>query len=143
MGIKDPINCGGSHVRRDRSIGDPWNGEYLARFCRGFANQARKKKLGDSWSNVYFDTIYYANVFQEHQTRAFNRIKSNDDIDWISLRNFLLFEFSDAAGLERKAVESNSAYEKVQNIILDILDRTYDVVGGAARVILIAHSLGC
>lgn len=101
------------------------------------------KKLGANWSSVYFDTIYYAKVFQDNQTRAFNRIKSNDDIDWINLRKFLLFGFSDAAGLERLPSEPNSAYEKVQDIILDTLDRAYDAVGESAKVILIAHSLGC
>ena len=113
---------------------------------RGFANKLETKlakKLGSAWSNVYFDTIYYADVFQEHQTRLFNRIKANDDIDWIALRRFLLFGFSDAAGLLRKANEVGSPYEKVQEIVLNTLDRAYDVVGPQAKVVLIGHSLGC
>ena len=101
------------------------------------------KKLGSAWSDVYFDTIYYANVFQDHQTRLFNRIKANDDIDWIALRRFMLFGFSDAAGLVRNASDQGSAYEEVQDIILNTLDRAYDVAGGDAKIVLIAQSLGC
>ena len=112
-------------------------------FAEDLQTKLAKKLSVNSWSNVYFDTIYYANVFQEHQSRLFNRIKSNDDVDWLSLRKFLLFGFSDAAGLERRAGEAGSAYEKVQEIILDTLDRAYDAVRGSANVILAAHSLGC
>lgn len=100
-------------------------------------------KLGSNWSNVYFDTIYYAKVFQDNQTRIFNRIKANDDIDWIALRKFLMFGFSDAAGFERKCDELGSPYEQVQDIVLDTIDRAYDAVGGDANVVLIAQSLGC
>ena len=101
------------------------------------------KKLDENWSDVYFDSIYYANVFQENQTRIFNRIKALDDIDWITLRRFLLYGLSDAAGLERNACDEGSAYEDVQNIILDTLDRAFEVVGEDAKVVLIAQSLGC
>ena len=101
------------------------------------------KKLGSAWSNVYFDTIYYANVFQGNQTRLFNRIKANDDIDWIRLRRFMLFGFSDAAGLQRNASRPGSAYEEVQEAILNTLDRAYDAVGGDANIVILAQSLGC
>ncbi len=101
------------------------------------------KKLGSAWSNVYFDTIYYANVFQNNQTRIFDRIKAKDDIDWIALRRFLLFGFSDAAGFLRKANEPGSPYEEVQEIVLNTLDRAYDAVGGEANIVLITQSLGC
>ena len=111
-----------------------------------FADKLEEKlayKLGLNWDDVYFDSIYYANVFQENQTRIFNRIKAQDDIDWINLRRFLLYGFSDAAGLERNASEIDSPYEKVQNIILDKLDQAHDIAGGDAKVVLVAHSLGC
>jgi len=100
------------------------------------------KKVGKKWSNVYFDKIYYADVFQDNQTNIFNRIKAADDIDWIGLRKFLMFGFSDAAGFERKADLPNSAYEQVQEKILDTLDRVYDAAGPNSKVVLIAHSLG-
>lgn len=101
------------------------------------------KKLGNQWSNVYFDTVYYAQVFQEHQNKLFSRVKAYDDIDWIALRKFMLFGFSDAAGFLRKCDEQGSPYEQVQEIILDAIDRAYDEVGPDAAIVIIAQSLGC
>lgn len=100
------------------------------------------KKVGSKWKNVYFDSIYYADVFQHNQNNIFNRIKASDDIDWIGLRKFLMFGFSDVAGFERNANLPNSPYELVQNKILDTLDKAYDAVGPNADVVVIAHSLG-
>ncbi len=113
---------------------------------RTYADSLRKKlakKVGKKWSKVYFDSIYYADVFQANQTNIFNRIKANDDIDWIGLRKFLLFGFSDAAGFERRSNHANSPYEQVQDRILDALDKAYDAVGPNTKVVLLAHSLGC
>lgn len=101
------------------------------------------KKVGKKWSDVYFDSIYYADVFQKHQKDIFTRIKAKDDIDWIGLRQFLLYGFSDAAGFERRAGQPGSPYEQVQNSILDVLDKAYDAVGPNVKIVLVAHSLGC
>ena len=59
------------------------------------------KKIGSDWSKVYFDSIYYGDIFQKSQTETFLKIKAANDIDWVGLRKFLLFGFSDAAGFER------------------------------------------
>ena len=100
------------------------------------------KKVGNRWSDIYFDSIYYADVFQDNQTNIFNRIKAADDIDWIGLRKFLLFGFSDAAGFERKTSQAGSPYEQVQERVLDAIDRAFDAADPKANVVLIAHSLG-
>lgn len=113
---------------------------------RTYADNFKKKlakKVGSKWSNVYFDSIYYADIFQKHQKDIFTRIKAQDNIDWIGLRQFLLYGFSDAAGFERRAWLSGSPYEQVQNSILDVLDKAYDAVGSNVKIVLIAHSLGC
>ena len=112
---------------------------------RTYADNLKKKlakKVGGKWKNVYFDSIYYADIFQDNQNNIFNRIKAADDIDWIGLRKFLMFGFSDAAGFERKANLPNSPYEQVQERILDALDKAYDAAGENAKVVLIAQSLG-
>ncbi len=101
------------------------------------------RRLGPLWSNVYFDKIFYADVFQSNQARLFSRIKANDEIDWIALRKFILYGFSDAAGFLRDADQKGSAYEQVQDRVLDTLDRAYDMVGGSTNIVLIAQSLGC
>ncbi|MEM7400859.1 MAG: hypothetical protein AAF304_02800, partial [Pseudomonadota bacterium] len=101
------------------------------------------KKIGKNWLKVYFDSIYYADIFQKNQAETFQKIKAVNDIDWVALRKFLLFGFSDAAGFERNASSDNSPYEQVQNRILDAIDRAYDAVGSQGKIHILAHSLGC
>ncbi|QMU61096.1 MAG: hypothetical protein GKR92_05020 [Gammaproteobacteria bacterium] len=113
---------------------------------RNYAEKLEKKlskKVGSAWPSVYFDSIYYADIFQKHQKDIFTRIKATDDIDWIALRKFLLYGFSDAAGLERRASQAGSPYEQVQDRILDALDKAYDAAGPNVKIVLMAHSLGC
>jgi hypothetical protein len=105
--------------------------------------QRLARKIGKKWTSVYFDSIYYADIFQKHQKDIFTRIKAKDDIDWLGLRQFLLYGFSDAAGFERRANQPDSPYEQVQNSILDALDHAYDAAGPDVKIVFAAHSLGC
>jgi hypothetical protein len=95
------------------------------------------------WNRVYYDKIYYQDVLQDNQEVVFRQMRSRAEIDWVKLRKFMLYGFSDAAGLERRAQDANSPYQQVQKILLDTLDRAYDFVGGSLPVVIVAHSLGC
>ena len=93
------------------------------------------------WARVYYDQIFYQDVLQPNQRACWTRMKTRD-VDWTTLRKFLLFGFSDAAGLERRANVTGSPYDQAQQRVLDALDRAYNFIGAAKPVVLIAHSLG-
>jgi hypothetical protein len=99
-------------------------------------------KLGADWSKVYFDSIYYQGVFQRNQERVMTAM-AEAPLDGIALRKFVLYGFSDAAGLERQAEKANRPYQQVQAIIRETLKRAYEFLGGPRPVVLIAQSLGC
>ena len=66
------------------------------------------------------------------------------EIDYIKLRKFLLFGFSDATGLERNAADDGSPYQQAQEKILETLETSASELGNNKKpVIFIAHSLGC
>ena len=113
---------------------------------RGFANDFRdhlSDRLGkDDWARVHFDSIYYQTVLQANQSRVMNAMHKRE-LDWIRLRKFLLFGFSDAAGLEHRASLGNSPYKQVQELIRKALRKAMTVAGGPRPVVLFAHSLGC
>ena len=46
-----------------------------------------------------------------------------EPIDWVGLRQFLLYGFSDAASLEFKKQEPASPYFQAQEVILKLLDK--------------------
>ena len=50
-----------------------------------------------------FKPIYYQGLLQKKQEKVFTTMKNRAELDWLTLRRFLLFGFSDAAGLEYRA----------------------------------------
>ncbi|MGE0623752.1 MAG: hypothetical protein AB7I04_04780 [Pseudomonadales bacterium] len=111
-----------------------------------FADELAEKladRLGQAdWDRVHFDSIYYQPVLQANQERTLRAMRA-EPLDGIELRKFLLYGFSDAAGLERRAASPGSPYEQVQKIIRGVLKNAYRMVGGPKPVVLIAQSLGC
>jgi len=111
-----------------------------------FAAELEEKladRLGQAdWDRVHFASVYYQPVLQENQERVMRAMRA-EALDGIKLRKFLLYGFSDAAGLERQAASPNSPYEQVQKIIRGVLKKAYQSVGGPKPVVLIAQSLGC
>ena len=101
------------------------------------------KELGqDDWDKVLVAPVYYQPVLQDNQERVMKRMRRNE-LDWIKLRRFVLYGFSDAAGLERRASEADSPYRATQVIIWKALKHAYDFVEGPVPVVMLAQSLGC
>lgn len=112
--------------------------DYYAQFY-----DAIKKSVGKAiWDKVIFKHIYYQDILQGQQEVIFNRMR--DQIDWMKLRKFLLFGFSDAASLEYKKDAINSPYFLAQQIIMRTLDDIFDESGQQETpVIILGQSLGC
>lgn len=104
---------------------------------------AIKKSLGKSaWDKVIFKSLYYQPILQEQQEPIFNRMR--DQIDWMKLRKFLLFGFSDAASLEYNKDVTGSPYFLTQQMILQSMDEIFEESGQVEiPVVVIAQSLGC
>lgn len=103
------------------------------------------RKLGpDTWRRVHVGTIFYQDILQKNQSRMFRDMRQQSEIDYIKLRQFLLYGFSDAAGLERNAAADGSPYEQAQTEILRILEAAWVALGAMSKpVMILAHSLGC
>lgn len=110
-----------------------------------FANELWRELLdrvgAARWAKVHCDTVYYQSLFQVNQLAAWRRLKQKD-LDWTRLRKFVLYGFSDAAGLDYQAHVKNSAYEQSQRRIYETLEKAYDL-HGPKPAIVIAQSLGC
>ncbi len=103
---------------------------------------AIKKSIGkDTWEKVIFKPLYYQDILQNNQEAIFNRMRGQ--IDWMKLREFLLYGFSDAGSLEYKKEAVGSPYFLTQQMILQSMDEIFDEAGQQEiPVIVIAHSLG-
>ncbi len=102
-----------------------------------------KKSLGKiAWDKIIFRPLYYQDILQGQQEAIFNRMR--DQIDWMKLRKFLLFGFSDAASLEYKKDTIGSPYFLTQQMIMQSMDEVFDESGQTEiPVIVLAQSLGC
>lgn len=104
--------------------------------------QLRRRVGKATWEKLVFGFIYYQSVLQRQQEEIFIRTKPL--IDWMKLRKFLLYGFSDAASLEHKKSDPKSAYHLTQKVIQEELDRVFFKAGEkAVPVVIIAQSLGC
>lgn len=107
-----------------------------------FYNQIRKSLRKTTWDKVIFNALYYQDILQGNQEDVFNRMR--DQIDWMKLRKFLLYGFSDAASLEYKKNEIGSPYFLTQEMIMQSMDKIFDESGQKEiPVIVLAQSLGC
>ena len=106
--------------------------------------RALRARLGNTaWQAVIWQAVYYQDVMQRNQRRLFERMRDSGQVDWLRLRRFLLFGFSDAAGMEMKPQQPGSLYEQIQARIVATLDRAWVLAGErAAPVLIVAHSLG-
>ena len=102
-----------------------------------------KKSIGKTtWNKVIFKPLYYQDILQDNQEAIFNRMR--DQIDWMKLRKFLLYGFSDAASLEYKKDAVGSPYFLTQQMIMQSMDEIFDEAGQQEiPVIVLAQSLGC
>jgi pimeloyl-ACP methyl ester carboxylesterase len=104
-----------------------------------------RDRIGDArWSKVVWEKVYYQGLLQTNQQRLMEDTMMQGDVDWIKLRKFVLYGFSDAASMESRPGEPNSMYVRVQQIIVDSLNRALAGLGDARKpVVIVAHSLGC
>lgn len=107
-------------------------------------SRAVEKRVGNNYSEILFKPVYFQDILQDNQNAVFKETKRESEIDWIKLRKFMLFSFSDAASLEHRAHQNNSVYCETQKRIFDSLVSVYDDLDvGSKNVIVVAHSLGC
>lgn len=117
-------------------------GETSQNYYLEFVNVIKSAVNTATWEQVAFKAIYYQNILQGSQEEIFHRMR--DQIDWMRLRKFLLYGFSDAASLEYKKDFLHSPYYETQKEILRTLDALFDEAGQTpVPIIILAHSLGC
>jgi hypothetical protein len=103
----------------------------------------RRRLSVDQWARVHVEPVFYQDILQGHQ-RAVLGAMSASGLRWRRLREFLLFGFSDAAGLERKPHLPGSPYLRCQERILAAIERGGAALGDLhAPIVVVAHSLGC
>jgi hypothetical protein len=105
---------------------------------------AVRARLDPARAAVEFDRIYYKLILQDNEQAVWSAVRDNaTTVRYDSLRQFFLFGFGDAAGLENRKEDDGSVYEQAQLQIARTLLGLRDRCGGSVPLVLMAHSLGC
>lgn len=87
--------------------------------------------------------VFYQGILKPNEQEVWRRVAAGSAVRYDRLRQFLLFGFGDAAGLENRKEESGSVYELAQMEIAKTLLDACAAHGPGTPVVLMAHSLGC
>lgn len=99
-----------------------------------------KHRLGSKFDELHFGHVYYQKILQDNERYVWNRVAKR--VRWDALRQFLLFGFGDAAGLENGKEARDSVYSQAQQLIAKELLAARKAMGGDGAVVILAQSLG-
>jgi hypothetical protein len=110
----------------------------------GYANELKaelRRRLKNGFDDVSFQEVFYQDILEKNERRYWDQVK--DDLRWQALREFLLFGFADASGLEANKEDLDSAYALAQIRIARSFLRAYQDMGNTnGPVVVLAQSLG-
>jgi len=111
----------------------------------GYANELIAKlrvMLGPEVADVSFQTVYYQRHLQDNQDELWRRCTRARRLNWQMPRRFMLFNFSDAVGLEAGKDETDSSYHSAQVEVARAMLQARGPTGDDVPVVVLAQSLG-
>jgi hypothetical protein len=105
-----------------------------------------QKRLGAGWAAISFQPVQYGDLLQVPEEELWQDMAAANDLDFVGLRQFLLYGFGDAGSLEHSAhAPGDTKYKQVQRRIQDRLRAALLDLGNdpAKPVVVVAQSLGC
>ena len=119
-------------------------GQTVPEYYLGLQRKLRKAVGAAIWDErVHLEAVFYQDLLQGNQQDVWDEMDDEHDLRWDSLREFMLFSFSDAAAIEHSLQTGLGLYMAVHRRIRDAFDSSFAACGDAAKpVIMIAQSLG-
>lgn len=103
---------------------------------------AVRSRLGPDAAAVSFEAVWYQRELQRNQEELWRRASREHRLGWPALRRFVLFNLSDAVGLEAGKDEAQSSYYFAQLRVAQALLQARDEMGGDGPVVVLTNSLG-
>ena len=97
-------------------------------------------RLGSDFDSLHIGAVYYKGILLENEKRIWERVGRR--VRWDGLRQFLLFGFADAAGLETSKSLGHSVYSQAQVRLARELYIARKAMGHDGPIIVLAQSLG-
>jgi hypothetical protein len=116
----------------------------------GFADEMidemndRVSDLNKDPDKIAWRSIYWADITEPRQLKYLRDAKRSNDLDFVSLRKFMLTAFGDASGYRKVDSSHNTTYERIHERISESIKDIYesDLGSSPKPMIVLAHSLG-
>ena len=128
-------------------------GNQKPEFAEGMIEELYKrlKAKGYKNSDLIFKVVYWAPVFQEKETELMRHMKEGRDLDFVSLREFVIYYLADAIAYQKvtTAQQQIDVYQEIRDKIAKSVKELYDELKRSAPgvaefpMVVMAHSLGC
>lgn len=97
-------------------------------------------RLGSLVESLHIGSVYYKGILLANEKRIWERV--GRQVRWDGLRQFLLFGFADAAGLESSKPLHYSVYSEAQTRLAREMYLARAAMGHDGPVVILAQSLG-
>lgn len=91
---------------------------------------------------VSWGEAYWADVLKERQTEYFNEARQNAELDFISMRRFMVHSVADASAYRRTEDEKDTVYGDIHAKVTMALKKLDDPDEPQKPLVVMAHSLG-
>jgi hypothetical protein len=99
-------------------------------------------RLGAHASQVQWGEIYWADILKKRQKDYIDKAKNSTDMDYISLRRFMVSSFGDASAYRKTKDKKNTTYGKIHQRVTKCIADLDDPADPQKPLIILAHSLG-
>jgi hypothetical protein len=93
-------------------------------------------------SQVQWGEIYWADVLKKRQKDYIEQAKNSTDLDYISLRRFMVGSFGDASAYRKTKDKKDTTYQKIHQRVSKCISDLDDPATPDTPLIVLAHSLG-
>ncbi|MEQ9290356.1 MAG: hypothetical protein RIG77_25715 [Cyclobacteriaceae bacterium] len=103
----------------------------------------RLEKQNVDVETIAWEPVFWSHVTEQNELRYLRNV-AGMDLDFMSLRKFIVKAFGDAVAYQKVDDPNNHTYAMVNEEIANSMSRLHEVLGGEDKpLIIMAHSLGC
>ena len=111
---------------------------------RDFADEMidELQDLVDGSDRIAWQPVFWADVLKKAQDSYLRRANSNNTLDYMGIRRFVVGALGDASAYRRVNDDPKSTYGRVHTIVRDDVANLQGQLGDAKPLVILAHSLG-
>lgn len=100
--------------------------------------------LGKDPGDIAWQPIHWADILEPRQSQYLRDAKRSADLNYVSIRRFLLSAFGDASGYQQVKGSGNNTYDKIHKRVKNKIKSLYVTGLGSKNkpMLILAHSLG-